>query len=94
MNLTERTLERARKLGWRFAVILAFILAMSVARPGMAQVKTEVPPVIPSAKAVTVEHIKIHGEALEGNLEGDAAFRSHRGTSSVISVFEVLNFFT
>ena len=36
-----------------------------------AQVKTEVPPVIPGAKPVTVERIKIHGSALEGNLEGD-----------------------
>src|SRR5579863_3929509 len=36
-----------------------------------AQVKTDVPPVIPGAKPVTVERIKIHGSALEGNLEGD-----------------------
>ena len=36
-----------------------------------AQVKTEVPPVEPSAKPVTVEHIKIHGAALEGNLEDE-----------------------
>jgi len=34
-----------------------------------------VPPVIPGAKPVTVEHIKIHGAALEGNLEGDAVDR-------------------
>ncbi len=40
-----------------------------------AQVKTEVPPVEPSAKPVTVERIKIHGKALEGNLEGDAVDR-------------------
>ena len=36
-----------------------------------AQVKTEVPAVIPDAKPVAVEHIKVHGAALEGNLEGD-----------------------
>jgi len=41
----------------------------------MAQVKTEVPPVIPSAKPVAVERIKIHGAALEGNLENDAVDR-------------------
>ena len=41
----------------------------------LAQVQTEVPPVVPGAKAVTVEHIKIHGTALEGNLEGDAVDR-------------------
>jgi S-formylglutathione hydrolase FrmB len=30
---------------------------------------------VPGAKPVTVEHIKIHGVALEGNLEGDAVDR-------------------
>ena len=40
-----------------------------------AQVQTQVPPVVPGAKPVTVEHIKIHGTALEGNLEGDAVDR-------------------
>ena len=40
-----------------------------------AQVKTETPPVVAGAKPVTVEHIKIHGAALEGNLEGDAVDR-------------------
>ena len=40
-----------------------------------AQVQTEVPPVVPGAKPVAVEHIKIHGTALEGNLEGDAVDR-------------------
>ena len=38
----------------------------------LAQVKTEIPPVVPGAKPVAVEHIKIHGMALEGNQEGDA----------------------
>ena len=41
----------------------------------MAQVQTEVPPVVPGAKPVTVERIKVHGAALEGNLEGDAVDR-------------------
>ena len=36
-----------------------------------AQVKTEVPPPVPGAKPATVEHIKVHGKSLEGNLEGD-----------------------
>ena len=40
-----------------------------------AQVQTEVPAVVPGAKPVTVEHIKVHGTALEGNLEGDAVDR-------------------
>jgi enterochelin esterase-like enzyme len=41
----------------------------------VAQVQTEAPPVVPGAQPVTVEHIKVHGAALEGNLEGDAADR-------------------
>src|SRR6185369_5928409 len=40
-----------------------------------AQVQTEVPPVVSGAKPVKVERIKIHGTALEGNLEGDAVDR-------------------
>jgi S-formylglutathione hydrolase FrmB len=40
-----------------------------------AQVQTVVPSIIPGAKPTTVEHIKIHGTALEGNLEGDAVDR-------------------
>jgi enterochelin esterase-like enzyme len=43
--------------------------------PALAQVQTEVPPVVASAKPTTVEHIKIHGAGLEGNLEGNAADR-------------------
>jgi enterochelin esterase-like enzyme len=52
-------------------------LWVSACCPGQlwGQVQTEVPSVIPSAKPVTVEHIKIHGAALEGNLEGDAVDR-------------------
>lgn len=40
-----------------------------------AQVQTNVPPPVPGAKPVTVEHIKIHGTTLEGNLEGEAVDR-------------------
>jgi enterochelin esterase-like enzyme len=40
-----------------------------------AQVSTEVPQVVPGAKPVSVEHIKVHGTALESNLEGDAVDR-------------------
>jgi len=52
-------------------LLLTVALAITVA----AQVQTEVPPVIPGAKPVQVERIKIHGTALEGNLEGDAVDR-------------------
>ncbi len=44
-------------------------LALGLALSATAQVKTEVPPVEPSARPATVERIKIHGAALEGNLE-------------------------
>jgi enterochelin esterase-like enzyme len=40
-----------------------------------AQVQTEAPPVVPGAKAVTVERITVHGPSLEGNLEGNAVER-------------------
>ena len=50
-------------------------LAFSLAIPALAQVKTDVPPVVPGARPVTVEHIKIHGAALENNLENDAVDR-------------------
>jgi enterochelin esterase-like enzyme len=40
-----------------------------------AQVQTNVPEVVPGAKPVTVEHIKVHGTALEGNLGGEAVDR-------------------
>ncbi len=40
-----------------------------------SQVATEVPPVVPGAKPVTAEHIRVHGTALEGNLEGDEVDR-------------------
>jgi enterochelin esterase-like enzyme len=39
------------------------------------QVQTEVPPVVPAARPATVERVKIHGAALEGNLEGNAVDR-------------------
>lgn len=56
-----------------FATTLATIFTM-VTSIG-AQMQAIVPPVVPGAKAVAVEHIKIHGTVLEGNLEGDAVDR-------------------
>lgn len=53
----------------------ALLISLCLSFTGLAQVKTEVPPVEPAAKAVTVERIKIHGAALEGNLEGNAVDR-------------------
>jgi S-formylglutathione hydrolase FrmB len=48
---------------------------LAVAVQLSAQVQTNVPAVIAGAKPVTTEKIKIHGTALEGNLEGDAVDR-------------------
>ena len=57
--------------------LLIFALAVaSIAAPRLsAQVETIVPPIIPGAKPVAIEHIKVHGAALEGNLEGESADR-------------------
>jgi S-formylglutathione hydrolase FrmB len=55
--------------------IAALALTLFCAPFVLAQATTQVPPVVPGAKAVAVEHIKIHGTALEGNLEGDAVDR-------------------
>jgi pimeloyl-ACP methyl ester carboxylesterase len=56
-------------------LILALAIAIAPCSLLSAQVQTIVPPVVEGAKPVTVEHIKIHGAALEGNLEGDAVDR-------------------
>ena len=60
-----------KKLFYVMTLAITFALGPRVA----AQVQTEVPPVVPGAKPVTVEHIKVHGTSLEGNLEGDAVDR-------------------
>jgi len=57
-------------------VLIGVVLALLTSAPRAgAQVQTEVPAPVPGAKPVTVERIKIHGTALEGNLEGNAADR-------------------
>jgi len=58
-------------------LICEITLAMAVAMgPALtAQVETIIPPAVSGAKPVTVEHIKVHGKTLEGNLEGDAVDR-------------------
>jgi enterochelin esterase-like enzyme len=53
------------------ALVIALALTVPCARSVLAQAKTEIPPLVPGVKPVTAEHIKIHGTALEGNLEGD-----------------------
>ncbi|HEX9189890.1 MAG TPA: alpha/beta fold hydrolase [Vicinamibacteria bacterium] len=56
-----------------YAAMLAVVAGLGLRL--VAQVQTEVPPPVPGAKPVAVERIKIHGSALEGNLEGNAVDR-------------------
>src|ERR1017187_4826879 len=55
--------------------VMTLALAAASGHRLTAQVQTEVPPVVPGAKPATVDRIKIHGAALENNLEGDAVDR-------------------
>jgi S-formylglutathione hydrolase FrmB len=61
----------ANKFLYLMTLGVAVVLGPRVA----AQVQTDVPAAVPGAKPVLVERIKIHGKALEGNLEGDAVDR-------------------
>ena len=60
-----------KKLFWTIALGMVIASGSVV----VAQVETVVPPPVANARPVTVEHIKIHGKSLEGNLEGDAVDR-------------------
>ena len=55
--------------------LMTLALTIALGPQLLAQVQTDVPPPVPGAKSVTVEHLKVHGAALEGNLEGDAVDR-------------------
>ncbi|MGR4864776.1 alpha/beta hydrolase [Caulobacter sp. LARHSG274] len=57
----------------RLAAIVAFGLAVPAAAD--AQVTTNAPPPVAGAKPVTIERIKVHSVAIEGNLEGESADR-------------------
>jgi enterochelin esterase-like enzyme len=54
---------------------ISLVMCVVLANAASAQMQTEVPPVVPGAKPVAVENIKIHSAAVEGNLEGNAADR-------------------
>jgi S-formylglutathione hydrolase FrmB len=59
----------------QWTLLSAFWLSLAAQIGLPAQVKTEIPTVVSNAKPVTTEQIKVHGYALEGNLEGDAVDR-------------------
>jgi enterochelin esterase-like enzyme len=58
-------------------VLVAWAVVLAVAsEPWLAaQVATNVPEPVAGAKPATVEHVKIHGASLEGNLEGETVDR-------------------
>src|ERR1700745_194823 len=59
----------------KFRCVMTLGMAVGMASGLAAQVQTEVPAVVPGAKPLMVERIKVHGAALEGNLEGNAVDR-------------------
>src|SRR5438132_6187267 len=59
----------------KFLCVMTVSMAVALAPHPVAQVQIVVPPVVAGAKPVTVERIKVHGTALEGNLERDALDR-------------------
>jgi enterochelin esterase-like enzyme len=67
--------DRFVLLDAKLALVSALAIFLTVSPRLVAQVQTEVPPPVAGAKPVSVEQIKVHGAALEGNLEGDAADR-------------------
>lgn len=54
---------------------VCLLAALLVAAPVLAQVATESPAPVPDAKPVSIERIKVHSPAIEGNLEGESADR-------------------
>jgi enterochelin esterase-like enzyme len=59
----------------KFLYLISLGVLVGIGPRLTAQVQTDVPAVVPDAKPVSVERTKIHGRALEGNLEGDAVDR-------------------
>jgi enterochelin esterase-like enzyme len=65
----------AELLTMKSKIFGALMITLGMSLLALAQVKTEIPPVVPDAKPVAVEHIKVHGTALEGNLEDNSVDR-------------------
>jgi enterochelin esterase-like enzyme len=74
-DMPEKASSMINSIHSRFFCLIGLAIAVALGPRLAAQVQTDVPAVIPGAKPVTVEHIKVHGTALEGNLEGDAVDR-------------------
>jgi enterochelin esterase-like enzyme len=65
-------MNMAPRLPMTALTLLAVLAAVPAA---LAQMKTELPPAVPGARPVRVEHIKVHSAAVAGNLEGESADR-------------------
>jgi enterochelin esterase-like enzyme len=59
----------------RRLLLAMLVTSVALATPLEAQVETEAPPLVPGALPVTAERVKVHGTALQGNLEGNAVDR-------------------
>jgi S-formylglutathione hydrolase FrmB len=64
-------------IGPRISFVFPALVSLAVAgaSPMFPQVQTELPPLVHGAQPVTVEHIRVHSPAIEGNLEGESADR-------------------
>jgi len=60
---------------FKISLVSCLLLCLGMSTGASAQMQTEVPPVVPGAKPVSVETLKVHSAAVEGNLEGNAADR-------------------
>jgi S-formylglutathione hydrolase FrmB len=65
------TAMKIARVLWGMGLAMAVVVGPYV----QGQVQTIVPPVVQGAKPVTLDHIKVHGTSLEGNLEADAVDR-------------------
>src|SRR3546814_5982898 len=86
----ERTM---RTLGLAGVMIASLTFCAS---PALAQATTNSPPPVAGAKAVTIEHVKVHAPSIEGNLEGESAdrdvlvvLRSEEHTSELQSLMRI-----
>ena len=57
------------------AVIVGLCAIAASSGASARQVQTTVPDVVPGARPMTVDRLKVHGPSLEGNLEGNAVDR-------------------
>jgi len=57
------------------ARLAAALLLAGAASAAFAQATTNIPAPVAGARAVTVQHIKVHAPTIEGNLEGESADR-------------------